>query len=121
MPRIQQISIVSLDPERLARFYEEVFEMKRVDNKGAEAIYLTDGHLNLTIFPNRAEGKPNGLNHIGFTVEDEAVIAERMKTWGLAAPKGKGVKRPTAKNRGTDPDGNNFNLSETGYEMTPME
>ncbi|MPY69803.1 MAG: hypothetical protein GEU92_06935 [Alphaproteobacteria bacterium] len=121
MPRIQQISIITLDPERLARFYEEVFEMKRVDNKGAEAIYLTDGHLNLTLVPNRAEGKPSGLNHIGFTVEDEDAIAGRMEAWGLARPKGKGGKRPTSKNRGTDPDGNNFNLSDTGYEMTVAE
>lgn len=117
MSRIQQIAIITLDPERLARFYEDVFEMKRVDNKGAEAIYLTDGHLNLTLVPNRAEGKPSGLNHIGFTVEDEEKIAQRIEKWGLPRPRGKGVKRANSKNRATDPDGNNFNLSETGYEI----
>ena len=91
--------------------------MKRVDNKGAEAIYLTDGYMNVTIVPNRAEGKPSGLNHIGFEVEDEETIAKRMESWGLARPRGKGVKRPNSKNRGADPDWNNFNLSETGFEI----
>ena len=114
-PKIRQIAIITLEPERLARFYEDVFEMTRVPNPGNEAIYLTDGYMNVTLVPNRAEGKAPGLNHIGIQVGDEAEIARRITKWGLAAPKGKGGKRANSKNRATDPDGNNFNLSEDGF------
>jgi catechol 2,3-dioxygenase-like lactoylglutathione lyase family enzyme len=114
-PKIRQIAIVTLDPERMARFYEDVFDMRRVPNPGNEAVYLTDGYMNVTLVPNRAEGKAPGLNHIGFQVGDEAEIARRIGTWGLAPPKGKGAKRANSKNRATDPDGNNFNLSEGGF------
>jgi len=113
--KIRQISIITLEPERLARFYEDVFEMKRVPNPGNEAIYLTDGYMNVTLVPNRAEGKAPGLNHIGIQVADESVVAQRIEKWGLARPKGKGGKRANSKNRATDPDGNNFNLSEDGF------
>lgn len=114
-PKIRQIAIITLEPERLARFYEDVFEMTRVPNPGNEAIYLTDGYMNVTLVPNRAEGKAPGLNHIGIQVSDEAEIARRIEKSGLAAPKGKGGKRANSKNRATDPDGNNFNLSENGF------
>ena len=115
MPAIRQLTIITLDPERLARFYEEVFEMTRLDNPQKNAIYLSDGYMNLTLVPNRAEGKPSGLNHFGFVAEDEAEIARRIEAWGLARPKGKGAKRPNSKDRATDPDGNNFNISAEGY------
>ncbi len=65
MPKLRRLTIVSLDPERLARYYEQVFDMRRVPNPKGEAIYLSDGYFTLTIIPNRAEGKPSGLNHIG--------------------------------------------------------
>ena len=117
MPKIRQLTIITLDPERLARFYEDVFEMTRVENPLKNAVYLTDGYMNLTLVPNRAEGKPSGLNHFGFVVEDEAETARRIEKWGLARPQGKGSKRASSKDRATDPDGNNFNLTADGYAI----
>lgn len=117
MPKLKRLTLVTLDPERLARFYEEVFEMRRVRNPKGEAIYLTDGYFNLTLVPNRAEGKPNGLNHFGFDVapaEAEAIMA-RFATWGLKRPAGREGKRSYAELRGTDPDGNNLDFSTRGF------
>ena len=54
MPKLHRLTIVTLDPERLAGFYEQVFEMRRVPNPKGEAIYLSDGYFNLTLIPNRA-------------------------------------------------------------------
>ena len=48
MPKLRRLTIVSLDPERLARYYEQVFDMRRVANPKGEAIYLSDGYFNLT-------------------------------------------------------------------------
>jgi catechol-2,3-dioxygenase len=117
MATIRQLTIITMDPERLARFYEDVFALKRVENPQKNAVYLTDGYLNLTLVPNRAEGKPSGLNHFGFVVEDEAETARRIENWGLPRPKGKGGKRPNSKDRATDPDGNNFNITADGYAI----
>jgi hypothetical protein len=39
MPKLRRLTIVTLDPERLARFYEQVFEMRRVPNPKGETIY----------------------------------------------------------------------------------
>jgi hypothetical protein len=50
-------------------------------------------------------------------VEDEQEIARRIERWGLAQPKGKGSKRPSSKDRATDPDGNNYNITATGYAI----
>jgi hypothetical protein len=88
MPKLRRLTIVTLDPERLAGFYEQVFEMRRAPNPKGEAIYLSDGYFNLTLIPNRAEGKPSGLNHIGFDVdpnETESLLG-RFQNWGLPKP-----------------------------------
>lgn len=115
MPKLRRISIITMDPERLARFYEEVFEMKRVPNISGEALYLTDGYFNLTLIPNRAEGKPSGLNHFGFDVEDEGQIVARFEGWGLRTPARHAGARSYANFRGADPDGNNIDISARGF------
>lgn len=117
MPKLRRLTIVSLNPERLAQFYQEVFEMRRVANPKGEAIYLSDGYFNLTIIPNRAEGKASGLNHIGFDVSpaEAASVLGRFEHWGLATPGSREGKRSFADLRGTDPDGNNMDISTHGF------
>lgn len=115
MPKLRRLTIITMDPERLARFYEDVFEMRRVPNPKGEAIYLTDGYFNLTLVPNRAEGKPSGLNHFGFEVEDESAILGRFEKWGMKAPGKRPGGRSYANLRGSDPDGNNMDISAHGF------
>jgi predicted enzyme related to lactoylglutathione lyase len=117
-PRIRHLAIITLDPERLARFYEQTFEMTRLPAKGAggsKAIFMTDGYITLALLENKAEGKPPGLNHFGWQVADQDEIARRMAKSGLKAPAKRPADRPYAESRGTDPDGNNFDLSVQGY------
>jgi hypothetical protein len=120
VPKLRRLTIVTLHPERLARFYEQVFEMRRVPNtSNPEAIYLTDGYFNLTFIPNRAEGKASGLNHFGFDVaprEAEQLLA-RFERWGLSKPASRAGKRSFADLRGTDPDGNNMDISTRGFPI----
>lgn len=118
-PRIRHLAIVTLDPERLAKFYEEAFEMKRIPRAGAngsKAVFMTDGYMTLALLHNRAEGRPSGLNHFGFQVDDQDVITERMVQAGGPAPAKRPADRAFAETRGTDPDGNNFDLSVRGYD-----
>jgi catechol 2,3-dioxygenase-like lactoylglutathione lyase family enzyme len=117
-PKIRHLAIMTLDPERLARFYEQAFEMTRLTGKGvpgSKAVYMTDGYITLALLENKADGKPSGLNHFGWHVDDQDEIARRMTRLGVRAPAKRPADRPYAETRGTDPDGNNFDLSVQGY------
>jgi hypothetical protein len=117
-PKIRHLAIITLDPERLAKFYEQTFEMTRLPAKGAsgsKAIYMTDGYVTLALLENKAEGKPPGLNHFGFEVEDQEEITSRLLKGGVKGPAKRPADRPYAETRATDPDGNNFDISVKGF------
>jgi predicted enzyme related to lactoylglutathione lyase len=118
-PQIRHLAIVTLDPERLAKFYEQAFDMTRLKVErgvpGSKAIYMTDGHITLALLENKAEGKPSGLNHFGWHVDDQDEVARRLTMAGVKAPARRPADRPYAETRGTDPDGNNFDISVAGF------
>src|SRR5262245_48832170 len=63
-PKIRHLAIMTLDPERLAKFYEQTFEMRRLPARratGSKAVFMTDGYITLALLENKAEGKPPGL------------------------------------------------------------
>jgi len=49
MSRIRHIAILAADPAELSEFYKTAFGLKEVARSGdnGEAIYLSDGHINL--------------------------------------------------------------------------
>ena len=117
-PKIRHLAIMTLDPERLARFYEQTFEMTRLPAKGvpgSKAVYMTDGYVTLALLENKADGKPSGLNHFGFEVEDQDEISARLVRSGVKSPAKRPADRPYAETRATDPDGNNFDISVKGF------
>jgi catechol 2,3-dioxygenase-like lactoylglutathione lyase family enzyme len=119
MPKIRHLAIVCMDPENLAKFYCEVFEMKEVTRStrnGHTNVFLTDGYMNVALLSQKAEGKTNGLNHFGFHVEDADVIADRLKNWGVVGPTDRPADRVYAEQRATDPEGNNYDIAEAGFE-----
>ena len=119
MPKIKHMAIVCMDPENLAKFYCEVFEMKEVTRstrKGHTNVFLTDGYMNVALLSQKAEGKTNGLNHFGFHVEDADVIADRLKNWDVVGPTDRPADRVYAEQRATDPEGNNYDIAEGGFD-----
>jgi len=70
MPRIRHIAILTKDTAKLAEFYRASFGLKEVARSGEEqnAIYLSDGHINLAILP--ARNRREGIYHFGIEVED---------------------------------------------------
>jgi len=115
-PKIKHLAIVTLDPEKLAKFYVDVFDMKILHRGGNGGIFVTDGYLTVALLQSHADGKPAGLNHFGFAIDDADEIAEKIKAFGLAEPVQRPDDRPYAETRATDPDGNNFDLSVHGFE-----
>ncbi len=122
MAKIKHLAIVTLDPGKLAKFYEEVFDMKVLRRTpDSTAVYMTDGYITLALLPNKAEGKPNGLNHFGFEIDDQEETARRLNDFGLASPAQRPADRPYAETRATDPDGNNYDLSVHGYQTAEFK
>lgn len=120
-PKIRHLAIMTPEPDKLAAFYVNVFEMEIVhrskgkDGKGG--VYLSDGYMSLAILPHRTAGEAApGLNHFGFEIEDLDEITKRLVAEGVEEPTMRPAHRPYAEHRAADPYGNGFDLSEHGYQ-----
>ena len=83
-PTIRHLAIFVRDVDKVAEFYQSVFQMDLIKKAEAtategKAYFLTDGYLTLAVLPQRLAGEvAHGINHFGFTVEDTAEISRRM-------------------------------------------
>ena len=119
-PKIRHIAIMSRDPDSLAKFYIETFEMEELNRSpgrnGLPAIYLTDGYINLALLPCTLQGESTaGLNHFGFQVDDVEDMSARLVAAGVEEPKERPSSRLYAEHRAADPQGNLFDLSVHGF------
>ena len=118
MAKLRHLAIRTEDTGKLASFYMDVFDMKVIHKSKVEGgtIFLSDGYFNLAIIPNNDQNATNGLYHFGFEVEDGEAIVEKMKKINPnKLPKPRPNGRPYAETRGSDPDGNYFDISEHGF------
>ena len=116
-PQIRHLAIMSRDPERLATFYAKHFQMERVHSTKTGGIFLTDGNLTLAVLRHKLEGEAAcGINHFGFAVDSVNEMSTMLVADGLEEPKARPAHRPYAEYRAVDPDGNQFDLSEHGYQ-----
>jgi catechol 2,3-dioxygenase-like lactoylglutathione lyase family enzyme len=77
MGKIRHIAYRAEDVEAMAKFFAEGLGMTILQRRGNNAIDLSDGTLNITILPatlptSDGRGYHTGIEHIGFTFEDEA-------------------------------------------------
>ena len=124
MAQIRHIAISSDDTERLARFYKEVFGFRqsRPTPEGRKTIYLTDGHVELTILENTNQQNSNGLHHFGIQTEDLDGAVNRVEK----IQPGKRIVKPESGAPGaawlSDPSGNHIYLSVNGtLDYQPVE
>ena len=90
MARIQHLAIASLDPEKQAEFYKEVFgfeEIRRIDNPRARGVVLTDGAINISVLNFKQDQIDRGLDytglhHFGVFVDDLDGTAEKCLAHG---------------------------------------
>ena len=87
MPRIRHIAILTKDTTKLAEFYRASFGLKEVARSGEEqnAIYLSDGRINLAILP--ARNRREGIYHVGIEVEDVQGAVETALAAGATGGK----------------------------------
>ena len=115
MSKIRHLAIKTKSPERLAKFYEQVFDMKVILTEKSGAIYMSDGYLTLAILKNRGDYTPSGINHFGFQVDDIEETEKRLQAFDEPLT-GRPATRAYAEYRAMDPDGNLFDVSVHGYD-----
>jgi len=129
--RLRHIAVVVKDLEKAARFYETVFELRRVGEETldfAAAIYLTDGVINLALLNYKGErgsGLKNwrdfvGAHHFGFQVDDLAETQKRIEAAGgkFFFDLGNDAEKENFERKFKDPDGVIFDISRKGWQGT---
>lgn len=128
MGKLRHIAMQVPDLEKAARFYESVFELKRVgevESPVGNAISLSDGVMNLTLlhFPDGKGGMLHdadwaGLHHFGFVVEDKEATVGRIEESGgkffMELPEYPGVDAET---KFKDVNGVVFDVSEHDWRL----
>ena len=89
MAKIKHIAIATQDPEKTAKFYTEVFDLKivgKASGENAEGYHLSDGNVNIAIlrFKNETVAGEfgtaySGIHHIGFQVDDAGDADARLR------------------------------------------
>lgn len=122
-PKIRHLALFVRDPQGVARYYQQVFDMKLVHTSpDGQHCFVSDGYLTMALLKHTTDGSaPVGLNHFGFSVEDSAEIARRIAKFGLEAPTKRPADRPYAEFRAADPEGNFFDISQHGFEKVETE
>jgi catechol 2,3-dioxygenase-like lactoylglutathione lyase family enzyme len=124
MGKLRHVAVVVQDLEASARFYEEIFEMKRAFEVKDTAVYLSDGVMNLALLNDKVVNRPGaptadgvrGTHHFGFRVEDMKDSQARIEALGgkycfdLGNPNGLNFER-----KFKDPEGIIFDISEKGW------
>ena len=130
--KLSHIAMRAIKPARLAKFYQDVFGLEKVDKlSDSENFYLPDGVVYLAIMPcdnDSYRGMKEGIHHLGFRVESLESAKNDLEQIGsrsaAAAPRKIDVGRDGSirlknlqacrigKHQTSDPDGILLDLAE---------
>jgi predicted enzyme related to lactoylglutathione lyase len=128
--RLRHFAVCVRDLDKSAKFYEEVFGLKRHGREDlpiGSAVYLSDGVVNLALIKfsgARANDlsdptKAVGANHFGFQVDDLTEMQERIEKAGGVFFFDLGDERKgNFERKMKDPDGIIFDISYYGWVGT---
>ena len=108
MPDLRQLMIGAENPNFLARFYRDVFDLEKIGEEEG-AVFLSDVYK-------RTE-EPLGLNHFGFHVGSNEEMRARAEKAGVAPGARRPDRIPFAEYRVHDPEGNGIDISEKGWKV----
>ena len=133
MAKIRHIAITCEDPDGVARFYREGFDLVEVARNDRQ-IQLSDGEINLTILRWKTEDDadvgPNGerysgIHHIGFQVDSLEETGARLEALEGSeivrrevAPEGQ-PRPPRAEEKWSGPNGQVLDISVPGWLHRP--
>jgi catechol 2,3-dioxygenase-like lactoylglutathione lyase family enzyme len=123
MPQLRQLVIGAENPGRLAAFYQEVFELEKIDEV-KEAVFLSDGVFNLALIP-EPEAPKRGLKHLSFDTVRVESMGKKLAQAGV--PESSLVEVDTITGvefELRDPDGNTVGVCrrafDVAYERRPV-
>ena len=83
MSKIRHIAYRAADVETMANFFVDALGMTITQRRKNRAIDLSDGEINITVLPLRGtENENQGIDHIGFSVENDDEAGRRLETAG---------------------------------------
>jgi len=81
--KIRHIAYRASDVEKMANFFVDALGMNITQRRKNRAIDLSDGTINITVLPLRGtENENQGIDHIGFSVENDDEAGRRLETAG---------------------------------------
>jgi catechol 2,3-dioxygenase-like lactoylglutathione lyase family enzyme len=116
MPQLRQLVIAAENPERLAKFYQEVFDLEKIDeNQGA--LFLSDGIFNLGVVP-EPDPKKRGFRHLGFDTVRVESMGKKLAQVGIADSDVCEVNSLAGiDHEFKDPDGNTVGVSRRAFDV----
>ena len=123
MAKIRHLALHTERIPELAEFYKQTFDMKEVHRgqlrDGVQAIYLSDGYINLAILP--ARGRTEGINHFGFEVDNLKEAADvAVNNGAKQGPRDLPRDGRFAEVFVQDPMGQRIDLSQQGWRTEPL-
>lgn len=87
MAKIRHIAYRAHDVDQMVGFFVNGFGMTVAERRKNGAVDISDGSVNITVLPMalaRPDGRPMhaGIEHIGFTVEDDAAGRSQVESAG---------------------------------------
>ncbi len=87
MGKLRHIAYRVADVEAMANFFVNALEMTITQRRKNRAIDLSDGTINITLLPKLETGRNGepphqGIDHIGFTVENHGEAERRLEGAG---------------------------------------
>lgn len=136
MAKIRHLAITTAEPEKVAAFYKQAFDMQEVSRSPNGSLHLTDGYIDLAILNWKTEkdadvgpNGPNysGIHHIGFQVDDMDEAARKLEAANgqqLNQRPGVDVRARSATPRNYEvkwagPDGVVLDVSQSGWGGAP--
>ena len=139
MAKIRHIAITTQEPDKVAGFYKDVFDLEvvgRFDTDNAVGYYLSDGNINLSILRFKSDTvageefgtEYSGIHHIGFDVDDLGEADARLRKANSSprddinaarnAVMGKGHGGRNVEFKYNGPDGVMIDISQGGWVGT---
>ncbi len=123
MPQLRQLTIAAGDPQRLAGFYREVFELEKVEESN-DAVLLSDGVFSLALMREPAADQ-QGLRQLGFETVRVESLGKKLARVGGAEADLQPIDSPAGVEfELRDPDGNRVGICrrafDAAYERCPV-
>ncbi len=128
MAKLRHLALHTANPEATAEFYKRAFDMEQIgpknDSPVAEAIYLTDGTLNLTVLRFKSDeiamrlsgSTAFGISHFGFWTESMDESKQRLRELGSECADSRDPGHVVFyEEKWKGPDGVRFDITDVGF------